>query len=231
VMTSGSMDTAVGVEPVPDFVAAYAAGLYMMVQPADWCVVVRALRAAGLGDFRPEALAVAAAVWAASHLEIDVLARRPLWPEGSPTGPRSEPAAAGTAVATGNPQTLRVLEDLEAELQATLSEFDDEAVGLAVLGAVERARARSAGGGCGESDVHAPAAAEDGPDEAARLHAAASTDERADLRAVAHTALRAGRAALRGWNRVEPGAEAIRRLRRELGAVAMVIASHEGPNS
>ena len=36
-----------------------------------------------------------------------------------------------------------VLDELEQELLATLSEFDDEAVGLAVLDAVERVRTRA----------------------------------------------------------------------------------------
>jgi hypothetical protein len=110
-----------------------------------------------------------------------------------------------------------VLEELEQELRATLSEFDDEAVSLAVLGVVEQVRDQSArgSGSCGEPG---------------RLSTEFS-DEREDLLAVAPDAMRAGKAALRGWNRAEPGADGIRRLRRELGEVAMVIASHEGPNS
>jgi hypothetical protein len=38
---------------------------------------------------------------------------------------------------------MRVIDDLEQELLATLAEFDDEAVAMAVLDAVERVRVRS----------------------------------------------------------------------------------------
>jgi hypothetical protein len=39
--------------------------------------------------------------------------------------------------------TAAVLDELEQELLATLAEFDDEAVGLAVLDALERVRVRA----------------------------------------------------------------------------------------
>jgi hypothetical protein len=42
-----------------------------------------------------------------------------------------------------------VLDELEQELLATLSEFDNEAVGLAVLDAVERVRTRTLVLACG----------------------------------------------------------------------------------
>jgi hypothetical protein len=38
---------------------------------------------------------------------------------------------------------IKVLDDLEQELLDTLAQFDDEAVALAVLDALERVRARS----------------------------------------------------------------------------------------
>jgi hypothetical protein len=49
--------------------------------------------------------------------------------------------------------------------------------------------------------------------------------EREELIALAAAALQAGTSALRGWYRAEPNAEGIRRLRRDLGAIAMVVAS------
>ena len=49
--------------------------------------------------------------------------------------------------------------------------------------------------------------------------------ERGELLALAVAALQTGTAALRGWYRAEPNAEGIRGLRRDLGAIAMVVAS------
>jgi hypothetical protein len=59
--------------------------------------------------------------------------------------------------------------------------------------------------------------------------AADGGDDRAEVLALAKAALRVGKAALRGWHRADPEADEVRRLRRELGAVAMVVATLERP--
>jgi hypothetical protein len=52
---------------IPDFVVAYAAGLYD-ASNVEWPAVAGMLMALGLGEFRPDHLAAAATEWQRAHV-------------------------------------------------------------------------------------------------------------------------------------------------------------------